>query len=524
MTKSAAQEKNHNAYDEVPYESFSYPHTQPPALYTAAKLFNMNPPDFKTARVLELGCASGGNILPLALLYPKAKFHGIDLSARQIEDGKNHIKALKIKNLTLEQMDIMKFPEDAGEYDYIICHGILSWVPGPVQDKILEILAKHLKPNGLAHLSYNCLPGWRFISALREMMKFHTDRFNDPKDVITQARVFLDFIHDNAGHNQDGYKAIIDTERQNLKNSNDSYLFHDHLEENNKAFYLHEINSRLVAAGLQYVGDTHIPSMYAGNISRDAAAKLGGLSDVVQQEQYLDFLNNRRFRNSIICKAGVAIDRNIRHDAYEDFYLKPLFRPLGGAPDKNAPLAFQRIGADPKFTVATAGAKALFLEMCENNGAPVDGRTIVSRAAKAHKVPEDQVRLDASQNIMRLFLSGYIQMMPDGPDYIQKLSDKPAVFALARHECGLPQTHRVTNMLRDMVSVDAPARIILALADGTRTIKDIAEGFLAAIESRGEHLQEKGQNITDPKRKSAAALEFANAILEKAKENALLVG
>src|SRR5262245_39871756 len=87
------------SYDELPYESYVYPQTHPDRLYTIAKLFQLNPPDIKKARILEIGCASGGNIIPIAMLYPKTEVVGFDLSGEQITLGEANKKAMGVKNV-----------------------------------------------------------------------------------------------------------------------------------------------------------------------------------------------------------------------------------------------------------------------------------------------------------------------------------------------------------------------------------------------------------------------------------------
>ena len=69
------------SYDEVPYESFPFPQTHPDHLATLGRLFAIQPPPLERCRVLELGCASGGNLIPMAVAMPQAEFFGVDLSA-----------------------------------------------------------------------------------------------------------------------------------------------------------------------------------------------------------------------------------------------------------------------------------------------------------------------------------------------------------------------------------------------------------------------------------------------------------
>jgi tRNA G46 methylase TrmB len=74
------------AYDEVPYTSRPFPQSQPSRLAALGQMFGLTPPCVATARVLELGCAAGGNLIPLAVAYPDARFIGVDLSGFQIAD------------------------------------------------------------------------------------------------------------------------------------------------------------------------------------------------------------------------------------------------------------------------------------------------------------------------------------------------------------------------------------------------------------------------------------------------------
>src|SRR6516165_1854731 len=88
-------------YDELPYESYPFVFTHPDTLATAAILFGLNPPPVEACRVLELGCASGGNLLPMAEALPGSHFVGLDLSARQIDAGRQVAATVRLDNLDL---------------------------------------------------------------------------------------------------------------------------------------------------------------------------------------------------------------------------------------------------------------------------------------------------------------------------------------------------------------------------------------------------------------------------------------
>src|SRR5438094_55973 len=138
------------SYDQVPYPSFAFPFTHPSRLAALARLAGLDAPPLEQCRVLELGCARGGNVIPMAAQLPHARFLGIDLSPVQIDAANQTIRALGLANIELRRMDILDVTATTGEFDYIIAHGVWSWVPPVVREKILAILAQNLAPDGIA--------------------------------------------------------------------------------------------------------------------------------------------------------------------------------------------------------------------------------------------------------------------------------------------------------------------------------------------------------------------------------------
>ena len=79
------------------------------------------------------------------------------------------------------QLDLRELPADLGSFDYIIAHGLYSWIPADVRAHVLPLIARHLAPNGVAFVSYNTLPGCHMRRAVWEMLKYHT------RDIAGQA-------------------------------------------------------------------------------------------------------------------------------------------------------------------------------------------------------------------------------------------------------------------------------------------------------------------------------------------------
>ena len=169
------------SYDEVPYADRVQPATHPDRLAVVATLYGMDPAPPDRCRVLELGCAGGANLIALAETLPGSDFVGIDLSPRQIASGRQKVQALGLTNVELRAMSLVDIGEAFGRFDYILCHGVYSWVPAEVRDAILAISSANLMPQGVAYVSYNCYPGWHARAAAREMMCYRAGRFEDPR-------------------------------------------------------------------------------------------------------------------------------------------------------------------------------------------------------------------------------------------------------------------------------------------------------------------------------------------------------
>src|SRR5262245_13821082 len=127
------------AYDEIPYVSKPLYPTHPDCLAVAGRLRGLKSSLPHDCRVLELGCATGGNLVPMAYGLPHSQFVGIDLSASQIEMGQDICRRLDLKNIELRAGSILDLDDSLGQFDYITCHGVYSWVPKAVQDHILWI-------------------------------------------------------------------------------------------------------------------------------------------------------------------------------------------------------------------------------------------------------------------------------------------------------------------------------------------------------------------------------------------------
>jgi SAM-dependent methyltransferase/methyltransferase-like protein len=257
-------------------------------------------------RVLEIGCAAGGNIIPLACAYPEATIVGVDYSRVQIDDGREMVTALGLKNIDLRCADLMDVDASWGQFDFVIAHGVYSWVAPPLQSKVLSIAAEQLTPHGIAYVSYNAYPGWHMRGVVRQMMRYHALRFDNPHRRIAEARRILELVSKHAvGAHDSAYGQLLKFEAEMLNKCEDHYIFHEHLEDHCEPLYFHEFIARAREYGLDFLGEPHLGAMTPTNFGADAHQALKSLSrDAIELEQFMDYFSNRTFRETLLHRAG----------------------------------------------------------------------------------------------------------------------------------------------------------------------------------------------------------------------------
>jgi len=185
-------------YNLLPYTSMPFAYTQPAHLAAIATLFGLEAPAADRARVLEIGCASGGNIIPLAARFPNTRFLGIDLAQRHIDEGRRRIAALGLANVELRQGDLTQVAFAGEQFDYVVCHGVFSWVPRAAQDAIFRVCGETLATNGVAAISYNVFPGWHMRRIVRDICLHHVGKEGPPRQRVAGARRLLEEIAKSA--------------------------------------------------------------------------------------------------------------------------------------------------------------------------------------------------------------------------------------------------------------------------------------------------------------------------------------
>ena len=467
------------SYDEFPYLSFPFPQSHPDRLATIGWLFGMEPAPVERCRVLEVGCASGGNLLPMAASLPDSEFIGVDFSPVQIERGIADVKALGLTNIQLLAMDIMDFSETYGEFDYIIAHGVFSWVPNAVQERLLAICGRQLRPAGIAYVSYNTLPGWRIRSVVRDAMTYHTRGIAEPAKRVAEARAVLEFLAESVEEDATAYGKALRLEAEFLRTQADYYILHDHLEEVNEPVYFHQFIERAARHGLGYLGEANFASML-GDFSSKVNETLARVApDQLRREQFFDFLHARTFRETLLVRSDLPLTRKVSPERVMGLRVASKAKPVRDKPDlhSNAIEEF-KMAEGPGMTTPTRLTKAVMLTLAERwpLATPFTELEAAARERAGLSVAStDEERDGFASEILQCYVGGVLELHYAASPFVSVAGDRPVGSALARLQAqrGGPST----SLRHEHGTFHGDTLRLFLLLDGTRTRAEIAEAM-----------------------------------------------
>ncbi len=249
-----------NPYDELPYHSGSIPWATPEGLALTSLLHGGPRTPTANYRVLELGCGDGTHLIALAKGRPDAEFVGLDGSTRHIDTAR--ARAVGLENLRFVHADLRDATvKTDGRFEYVLAHGVLSWVPDDVRDAILDLHRTRLARGGLVYLNYNAKPGWNIRGMVREFLLAQTAPARMPADARslrarTEAAMGraaqLSASLDGGEH---PYSRLLAQEFKVVASGDPSYVAHEYLSPENHAYWRSEFAALAATHGLEIVAE-----------------------------------------------------------------------------------------------------------------------------------------------------------------------------------------------------------------------------------------------------------------------------
>ena len=447
-------------YDAVEYPGFAYAHTHPDQLAVMALLYGLEPPPIATCRVLEIASNEGANLIPMAYAIPGAEFVGFDIAPECVARGQEHINALGLKNIRFFAADLLNVGPEIGQFDYIIAHGLYAWVPEPVRDRLMVLCGELLTPNGVAFVSYNALPGSHLRRMLREMMLFRTQGIADPTEKVKAG---VDFIAAAAQTHAEGkfYRTLFDEHLKRLRVKRPNVIFHDDFSPSYHPVHFSEFIQHAGKFGLQYLCEAELPNPNDPCFKPEFQHNLQQAStDLIAQEQLLDFARMRAYRETLLCRSYHQLKRKFPPDSFIRFLFAS---PITSEPAENESARFYTLCTGSKLHCVQATTIAVLEKLIAAWPHTLTFNEVASTLAEHGLVGQDK----AAMLLLQLATAQMLELHLWTPPLANEISERPRATA----------TSRLSAQLRDYTSTlwhtqvdltDAIGRHCLQLLDGTR--------------------------------------------------------
>ncbi|MGC4014263.1 MAG: class I SAM-dependent methyltransferase [Luteolibacter sp.] len=455
-------------YQAQAYPAMSHPSCDPAITSVAAKLAGLTVPPPSCSHILEIGCASGHNLISLAQRWPDSRFTGLDFSSAAIRQARETATLAGLTNIEFIEANLLGFDPGEVEYDFILAHGVYSWVPADVRQALVDFCARHLSEAGIATISYNTLPGWLARQAIVELVNqlktrpVAKDIGGDPVGILTylatvpapdtpQATYLNSVLHDMFAKSAD-------------------ILSFDEFAPLNTPVTFREFIAHTHAAGLRYLGESQLDANFPTSLPEGAAEQLAPLAaDPLMLQQTIDVLTNRTFRSSLLCRANAPVDTQLTTATALHFAVRILH-------------TFERIPEGARLIDSSGQeqarfehplAVAFFAALAETSPEAVPMQEVLERVAAIPAAefdptvslpPVARLVLDAARRNL-------IELRIEPVRFNSRIPRKPAFRSL--HQLAIRRKQPLVDIFQTPCTMPESRRTLLHAMDGSRTVEEL---------------------------------------------------
>jgi SAM-dependent methyltransferase len=482
-------------YDAVPYPGRPFAQTHPDRLATLARLFGLTPAAPSACRWLEIGCGDGGNLLPIACALPGSQFVGIDISARAIAAARGRAHAAGIANVRFEEGSLAEWQPDAGSFDYVVAHGVYSWVPEPVRDALMALCAHALDEHGVAYISYNTMPGGHLRDVVRTLLMSHVDASAPPAEQLTAARELLDVLRAAWAYDEQLHTLVSLATK--MREDGDALLFHDTLAPVNQRMYFGDFVAHAGRHDLQFLAEANYWEMQVGWLPQELRDGVLATGDRLRREQLLDELRMRTFRQTLLCHARHALADTPPLETLETLSVSA--QAQAGVQGEDGRVTFTGANGSNLTTDHVAVIRAL-------ERVAAAWPAILPIAGLLSEDADLEQRLIVTEALQRCYSAALASLHAEPATFGTAAAQRPRVTAFARLQAAAGPM--VANLRHEATTLDDPARLLVTLLDGTR--------------DRAALLAELAEKMPDTVARSELAVWLERSLAELARSALLL--
>lgn len=316
---------------DVEYLPGYYREQAPSHMALACLLGGVAPADLPEDYVYcDFGCGTGQTVALLAAANPKAHFYGVDFHPAHIARAQAFARDAGLTNLTYVEAGFADMADGAATdlppLDAAALHGVYAWISAENRTALTRLLARRIKPGGMAYVSYNSLPGWTISAPLQRLMLEHAAL--TPGGATGKAAAALDFalklqaagasiLGDPAALAQLKSAGPTESETEKL-----AYLAHEYLNAHWTPLYHADVAHDMAAAKLSYAGSaTLLENFPALSLTPEQQALLATVPDPTVRETFKDYCANRPFRRDVFVRGARRLSNAERDRRLSDLRL-----------------------------------------------------------------------------------------------------------------------------------------------------------------------------------------------------------
>jgi ubiquinone/menaquinone biosynthesis C-methylase UbiE len=321
---------------DVTYTSGFYRELTPAWITTTAYFIGRFVPDMESAfNYCELGCGQGFGANLIAATHPQGRFWAVDFNPAQIINARRMAQKAGLQNIEFVESSFQQVadaPADAfPQFDYIVLHGIYSWVSRDNQKAIARFVGRFLKPGGVVYNSYNCQPGWAAFTPLQKLMRLHADRHPGSSD--QQAHEALQFAQKliDSGSLYTVSNPIVKVRVEKALEQNKHYLAHEYMHQQWDIHHFADVMADFAEAKCNWMGSAHLPeNIDVLSAPASMHALINEAPDDLFRETLKDFAHNQSFRRDLYVRGVESMTVSTqKHFLYDHRFTALLQAPEG---------------------------------------------------------------------------------------------------------------------------------------------------------------------------------------------------
>jgi SAM-dependent methyltransferase len=495
---------------DVAYTSNFYREITPIWLGMASLLLGHRPPDLtKPFTYADLGCGNGFSTLTTAATCPHAEVWGFDFNPAHVEFATGLAARAGLTNVHFAETsfaDLAALPDAAlPDFDFMVSHGVLSWISPANRRLLMSVIAHRLKPGGLVYLSYNVTAGWASMVPIQALMRMLTAASPERTDLAVPA--MLDFI-DRVRQSGAGFfqaNPTVETRLQDIRKQDPRYLAHEYLNQDWHPLMFTDIAGEMAEAKCRYIGSaTLAENIDSVGVPAGLVPILAEVRDLTLRETLRDIGCSQAFRRDLYRKGTAPMPVPEQQVLLETISLVGLGLPV----PESGPVFPTPIGS---VTGRPEIYQPLF-DMLETGPINV-GRVRASPAFTERPL------LELMQAFTLLVSGGYAHpMLPDGGTTAGRDASRRFNQMIARANGDAADLPRlITPAIGSAVGADVLETLLVGeLLAGSETDADRLTDAVSAVLARsGRNVQRDGKPVTDPAEARRIVMDAVRAMLER---------